>query len=143
MALTKKVREQLRDRKVIDLGKHSVATAKGQKERVQMYGNFSSVAQTALGVNPIRALKVVNGRTIILSGGDAQTVRVRLKTKGGASSGYKNGVVTIRVPSQMPVEGVADFLLKNARSKVHSFQINGRGRSYPLSIFESSGGGAT
>ena len=140
MALTKKVRELIRDRKVIDLGKHSVATAKGKKEKVQMYGNFSSIAQTALGLDPIKALKVINGRTFIISGGDAQTVKVRLKTKGGASSGYKSGVVTMRVPSQMSVEGVADFLIKNARSKVRSFQMNGRGRSYALSIFEGSGG---
>ena len=142
MPISAKLRQDIAKRKVVALGKHSVSVKKGEKKKLDLYGNFSLIAQKALGQDPISPKQVREGRTLYIFGGKSKTVKVRLKKKGAATSGYKSGVVTIRVPGAMTVEAVADFLNTKAGTTAKSFQMNGRGRYYDLEMFKTTGGGA-
>ena len=138
MALQAKTREKLRDRVVVFMGQHRIGR-KNAEER-NLYASVSKLAAEKLGLTAIDPVKVSKKDiTYIVQGGKARTVRVRLTKAAASGAGTKGGSVTIRVPSYAGTVIVADFLNKNAKNKVTSFQMKSRGRSYSLAMFDGHG----
>lgn len=139
MALQAKTREKLRKKKVVYMGEFKIGK-KGEGKR-KLYASVSELAAQKLGLEVTDAQQVnKDSVSYLVDGGKAKTVQIRL-TKSAAENGgaSRTRTTTIRVPSYAGTFIVAEFLLKQARTKVTSFKMKSRGKSYPLSLFESSG----